>query len=114
VVTDCVAAGIVVLCNGARALGAAQTIITKATDRSSRPAAPVSHVDFERDLLTTAVIVGTPSPRWNPRPVLTVGTAPQKSDGADPRIRRRAYPPADREDQHVHANRVILQRLSRG
>jgi hypothetical protein len=62
-VTDCVTAGIVPPSSGARALGAAQTIITKAADRSSSPTAPVSHVDFERDLLTTAAIVRTPSPR---------------------------------------------------
>jgi hypothetical protein len=55
-VTDLVAADIVLACSGARTLGAAQTIITNAVDSSSRPAAPVSHVDFQRDLLTTAVI----------------------------------------------------------
>jgi hypothetical protein len=63
VITDSVAAGVVPPCSGARALGAPQTIIVTAVDSSSSPAAPVSHVDFERDLLTTAVMVRTPCPR---------------------------------------------------
>ena len=65
-VVDSVTGRVVPACSGMRAVGAAQTIITKAAASISRPVAPVSHVDFERDLLTTAVIFGTPYPRWNP------------------------------------------------
>jgi hypothetical protein len=46
--------------------GGAQTIITTAVTSSSRPAAPVSHVDLARFPLTTDVIFATRFPRWNP------------------------------------------------
>jgi hypothetical protein len=55
--------------------GAAQTIITKAATRISRPAMPVSHVDLARDPLTTADIFA-PFPRSDPRSLSTVELAP--------------------------------------
>jgi hypothetical protein len=60
---------------------------------SSSPAAPVSHVDLARFPLTTDVIFATRFPRWNPRPLSTVGSAPRDSEGAGPRISPGGNPP---------------------